>query len=288
MLIGFVLLGLVPVMVRAAKLVGWGPAQTVCARFLVALLCILLLATLGRQRLAPKNRRLLLLRGVLGGVAVLLFFSSVQLTGAGIGTLLNYTYPIWANLFAVLFWRKRPKPTFWLLLASAMLGIFLVIRPDFNGVRLGEAFGALSGVVAGAAVLCIKRLRETDRSLTIIFSFSLVGLIAAAPIALLESIALPPPFENTTGWLLLLGTGLFSFFGHVYFTRGFKDTSVQLGSVLALSVPVVATLTGWLFLDEPLTWSYLLGAVLVLAASALLSRQERQIAVRRSVPGDLG
>src|SRR5690606_30484799 len=135
-------------------------------------------------------------------------------------------------------------------------------------------------MLAGAAVLCIKQLRETNDSLIIIWSFSVVGLLFALPIAIF---ATPTPvadlpWESRQGWLLLTSTGVFSFLGHVYFTRGYKHTSLQLGSLLALTVPVIAVLLGWLLLDEALSPRFVSGGALILAASAGLGTLERRSA----------
>src|SRR5688572_19397488 len=91
MLLGYVFLGLVPVLVRSARDVGWNAPHTVAARFLLAGLFIVGIGALRRRWLSANNRRLLMWRGIFGALAVLLYFTSVQLTGAGVGTLLNYT-----------------------------------------------------------------------------------------------------------------------------------------------------------------------------------------------------
>lgn len=254
MLLGYVLLGLVPVLVKSLRGLGWNAAQTVVARFVVACVCIGVIVALRRRWLVARNRKLLVLRGVLGGAAVLLFFTSVQLAGAGVGTLLNYTYPVWANVFAVVLLKRRPFAGFWPLLLLALVGLLLVVEPQWGAPQLGELAGVGSAMLAGGAVLCIKQLRETDSSLIIIWSFSVIGLALSLPLALLDTLNSPldPPRVDLNAGLLLLCTGAFSFLGHVFFTRGYKHTSLQLGSVLALTVPTVAVLSGWLFLHEAL------------------------------------
>ncbi len=280
MLVGYTLLGLVPVMVKSLKDVGWSAAHTVVARFAIACACIGVVVAIRRRWLVAHNKRLLVLRGVLGGAAVLLFFTSVQVAGAGVGTLLNYTYPIWANVLGVVFAKQRPFAGFWALLMVALVGVFLVIDPSWSEPRLGELSGLASAFLAGAAVLCIKQLRETDDSLTIIWSFSVIGLVFALPLAVVESARAegPLPWLSARGWLLLIATGVFSFLGHVFFTRGYKHTTLQLGSLLALTVPIIAVTTGWLVLHERLSPSFLLGASLILGASALLVFWERRAA----------
>jgi drug/metabolite transporter (DMT)-like permease len=257
----------------------------VAARFLFACLCIGAWLLLTGQRLKTHNRPLLVLRGVLGGAAVLLFFTAIQLAGAGVGTLLNYTYPIWANVLGVLFLRQRPVAGFWLLLAVALLGVYLVIDPRFGVPSAGELAGLCSAMLAGGAVLCIKKLRDTDDALVIIWSFSLIGLLFALPLVVHGEVTKTSvmPWGDPRAFWLLLGAGLGSFLGHVYFTGGYKHTSLQLGSILALTVPVIAVTSGWLILDEPLAPGFLLGGALILGSCGWLGWLEaRPRASRRA------
>ena len=279
MLLGYVLLGLAPVLVRSARDVGWNAPHTVAARFLLAGLFIVGIGALRRRWLSANNRRLLMWRGIFGALAVLLYFTSVQLTGAGVGTLLNYTYPIWANAFGAVFLGQRTFRGFWGLLLLALVGVYLVINPVWTQLpSFGELAGVVSAMLAGAAVLCIKKLRETDESLSIIWSFSVFGFLFSLPVAVLDTLksATPLPWGDPHGWWLLLFIGVLSFLGHVYFTRGYKHTSLQFGSVLALTVPVVAVICGFLFLHEPLSPSFVTGGLLILAASAWIGIKDAE------------
>lgn len=295
MLCGYVLLGLQPLPVRALAQQGVSAPWVVVGRFAFALVVILLLCVLRRRGLRTGNPRLLLWRGIFGAVAVLLYFTAVQLAGAGPATVLNYTYPLWANLIAVLALGQRVPRSFWLLLAVALFGVWLIVgsgpagtgggasatqAEDALRATWGRLAGLCSAVAAGAAVLCIKRLRDTDESLTIITSFSIVGLLLALPFGLLEAWlpagVLGParrvgehwfPSLGPTSALLFLAVGALAFGGHLFFTRGYKHTSVPVGTSLSLIVPVVAAGAGALLLGERLGVNFAAGTLLVLAAS---------------------
>lgn len=292
MLLGYLFLGLAPVLVRSARDVGWNAPHTVVARFALAGVFIVAIGAARKRWLSANNRWLLMWRGIFGALAVLLYFTSVQLTGAGVGTLLNYTYPMWANLFGAVFLGQRTFRGFWVLLALALVGVYLVVNPVWTQLpSFGELAGVVSAMLAGAAVLCIKKLRETDESLSIIWSFSVFGLLFSLPLAVLDTLhsTKPLPWSNAQGWSLILLIGVLSFLGHVYFTRGYKHTSLQLGSVLALTVPVVAVLCGWWFLNEPLSPTFVAGGSLILAASAWIGirdgREARASALAVSATG---
>jgi len=286
MSLGFFLLGLQPVFLKLALEGGFSTAAVVALRFAISLSLVVPIALVTHQSLRTEQPIAWLLRGVLGGLAVLLFFESVRLAGAGVGTLLNYTYPIWANLLSFLA-GERPSRMIWLALPLAICGTALVVAPTGSGaVGRGELCGLISAAFGGGAIICIKRLRRTDGELTIIASFSLIGLILALPALALPELAQPgltlpglaqPGPTQPAGpepWLFAMAVGLLSFYGHVYFTRGYKETSIQLGTVLSLMVPALAAAGGFVFLGERLAPTALLGAGLIAGAVLLIAVRE--------------
>jgi drug/metabolite transporter (DMT)-like permease len=267
MLAGYLVLSGIPVLVRLVGEHGWKAASTTAVRFGLGTLAVFALVLLGGQRLQTARPFVLFLRGMFGGLSVLTFFFAVQRTGAGMGTLLNYTHSIWANLFGLVFFRQRPDHRFWPMLALAMAGLWLVIDPAFAPVELGKLFGLLSGMLGGAAILCVKRLRQTDSALTIMASFSGVGLCFALLLLPFESSG-SWAVSDAAAWAMLVGIATLSFAGQMLFTHGYRETSVARGSLLSLLVPTLATLSGWALLGEPLTVRYGIGATLVLTACA--------------------
>jgi drug/metabolite transporter (DMT)-like permease len=106
LLLGYLLFGVVPVLLKQGLQGGLDAGASVVLRFVVALLLMLALLGSGLS-LKPVNKKGLAWRGLFGGLAVASFFYAVHLCGAGLGTLLNYTHSLWANVFAVLFLRQH-------------------------------------------------------------------------------------------------------------------------------------------------------------------------------------
>jgi len=273
LILGYVLLGLQPVFVRVLSIQRLTPMQTVWLRFVLVAVCILIWSIVERRWMATAQPIWFSVRGVLGAVAVYLYFCSVASVGAARATLLNYTYPFWANLFAVML-GARPPGRFWLGLLLAFVGIAVVVLPldALHSLTLaqGDVFGLLSAVVAGAAVLVVKQLRKTDDAVSIVGAFTVGGLLISSwshrPLDTLQV-----AFEPAFAWAAL-GVGLSSFLGHVYFTRGYRDASVQEATLLSLIVPLVAAVMGILILGEPLGGRFIAGAGLVFFALVFVAR----------------
>lgn len=274
MTLGYILLGLQPLPVALLSQKGVGPAETVFARFFLGLVFIGAICVVRKRFLTTQQPGMLLLRGLLGGAAVLLYFTSIQNSGAARGTLLNYTYPIWANLFSV-FLGRRPSGAFWLGLAVALLGLWLLIVPERGWgsapFGVGEAAGMASAFLSGAAVLTVKELRRTDETLTILASFSVSGLCLSLFFFEGDSFSL---LFATEALLLSVAVGVIAFLGHLFFTRGYRGMTVQNATLLSLSVPVVAAFVGVALLGEQFSARLVLGGLLILLSTAAVLLQK--------------
>jgi drug/metabolite transporter (DMT)-like permease len=276
-----VLFGFLPILVKWGNQHDLGAVQTCFCRFVIALLGIALLHYGGTQKIRIVNREALLWRGILGGLTVLLYFMTLQLTTAAKGTLLNYTYSIWANVFGVLFLRHKPPKGFALILLMAALGVWLVLGVSFDHFDWGDLTGVLSGMAAGGGVAAIKVARKTDNALTVFGSFTLFGFFFAGLGLLLfpfmggflSRLGQFQPMDGT-GLMILLAMGLCAMGAQLLFTQGYGYTSFAMGTLLSLLTPILAALLGWAWLGEPLTPHFILGTLLILASCLILGWQE--------------
>src|SRR5262245_41694923 len=126
------------VMAFCAKLAaasGVGGAQVAFLRFASGLVPVVVSPALRRRALTWQRRGLLFYRGFFGGTAVLLYFLTIDHVPVGMATLLNYTSPVFAGLFAALFIGERVQARVLPALAIALAGVFLVVRA--HGGELG-------------------------------------------------------------------------------------------------------------------------------------------------------
>jgi drug/metabolite transporter (DMT)-like permease len=237
-------------------------SQIAVVRFAVMLLPILLWPRWWRAAVTWTRKDLLLYRGIFGGVAVLLYFLTIEKIPVGIATLLNYTSPLWSVAFAALFLAERVR---WALVPPALAafaGVVLVVlgRPADAPTLVGNPWvlvGAISAVLSGAAVTAIRAARRTEGSWAIFASFSLFGLLAALPLAW-------GSWRNPSAeaWFWLILVGLTSVGAQLSMTHAYKwATNLEAGALAQLAVVITLVLGAWL-LDEPLTPVAIVGAIL--------------------------
>jgi len=205
-------------------------------------------------------------RGVVGSIAVIIFFWSIQNIGLAKATVLNYTYVIWAAVFAAPMLGERLRPAQWAMVALAVLGVGLLFEVRELGVSGGDLIALCGGICSGFAVIAITRCRDTDSSTNVFWSQSLFGIGAVAwPMATHWAMPTLPQVG------LMIVVGLLATAGQLLMTHAYKHTGAAQGSLLSLFTPVLGGLIGVLYFHEAFSLRFGLGALLILVACGYLA-----------------
>ena len=262
--------GVMAFFAKVASQRGVGGAQVAMVRFTIGLLPVLFSGSVRRRALTWQRRDLLFYRGFFGGVAVLLYFLAIDHVPVGLATLLNYTSPVFAGLYAALFIGEPAQPRVLPALALALAGVFLVVQAQgghggmnavvHSGIGVWAAVGLLSAALSGAAVTAIRVARRTESSWAVYTSFNALGVVATAPFAL-AAWRMPDLFA----WLALAAVGVFSMIAQLQMTHAYRwIDNLRAGVVQQLAV-FVAMAFGAVFLGERVTARSLLGSLLAVA-----------------------
>jgi len=250
-------------------------------RFVIGLGLIATAAMTGRVKLVFINKRLLFLRGLAGGIAIFIGLLSITKLGLGKGMVLVCSYPIFASVVSAVFLKERLRLFDIGTILTAIGGIYFIAYEKQQGFSLlvfgkYELLAVLGAMIVGIAVTLIRKLHDTDNSLAIYFSQCAVGMW----------LVFVPAFSSDghvglNGIFILLGIGVSVTVGQLLMTEGFKYVQVKTGSLLLMLEPVLCYAAGVSVFGEPLTWSSVLGSVLVIGSCVVvltrrkLNRQKR-------------
>lgn len=269
------LFGVMAVCARAAS-EELAAAQIAVLRFAVGLAGAAAIALTVPGSLQAGRWGLLAVRGLLGAAAVLLYFTSIARLGAGLGTLLNYTFPLWAALFASAALGERLTARLAAGFALAMTGLVIAVGVDQlswvagglgdPAIRVGLAAGLVSSVFGGAATVAVRALRRTESAVAVFSAFCVGGLVVCGPVALADWRPLTP-----RATVLVLLVGVFSLGAQLLFTYSLKYVTAGAGSLLTQLTVVASFGVAWLALGEPLPPHALAGSAVVLAGVVVAS-----------------
>jgi drug/metabolite transporter (DMT)-like permease len=211
---------------------------------------------------------LLLLRSTFGFIGLMSFFYAVTALRLADATVIHYLNPVLTAAAAAMFLRERISWALIVALILSVAGVVVVVAKDgdFSGVfnsaealpPLGVA-AALTGAFASAgAYTTVRKLRETDDPLVVVFYFSVIAVPATLPFVI-------PVFVMPRGieWLLLLAIGVFTQMGQVLMTRGISVVPAGPATAVGYLQVVFAALWGIIVFGEALTPSTVAGASLI-------------------------
>jgi len=214
----------------------------------------------------PQNHRLLITRGLSGGLVVVLYFWALARIPAGEAGLLYNLFPVIATGMSFATFGERPTVHLLAALGVATAGVALVLGVGSGGRSFGVGLGELSAIAAAVfaatSANVIRAMRGTDNAPTIFFFFCLAGLPVVLPLALDRWPAVG------WAWGLAVLVGLAAFAAQVLMTEAYGALSVPEAAVWLQLTPVAQYLLAWPILGERPSLAGIAGVALAMAGVA--------------------
>ena len=166
--------------------------ELVLFRSLLSLIITLFIINLKNINPWGNNRPLLILRGVLGTLALVCIFYAIRNMPLSISTVIQYTYPIFISIFAGIFIDEKITRNLIIALIIGWLGILVILNPtqlsninvEIKNISVLIAF--IGAICTAFAYVTVKKLSFTEDIYVIIFYFPLVSSISLLPIVLMN------------------------------------------------------------------------------------------------------
>jgi Integral membrane protein DUF6. len=205
------------------------------------------------------QKKLLLLRGVIGVISLTCFFESLNYLDVGTAVSLRYTSPIFAAIFALFLLKENIKPIQWGLFLIAFLGVLIIKGFGSNIDTTGLLLVLTSALFLGLIFVVIRKLGNKEHPLVIINYFMVMAFVFGGLMCINNWIA-----PNGLQWALLLSLGIFGYVGQLYMTKAFQSTNTSLIAPLKYLEIVFSIAIGAIAFQETYNSYTLLGVCLIL------------------------
>ncbi len=211
-----------------------------------------------------SNKKLLVLRGIIGTIALYSYFITIANMPLGTAVIIQYLSPIFTTILAIFVLQEHVKPVQWLFFLVSFAGVFIIKEFDERIEITYLLIGLFSAIASAFAYITIRSLKEKEHPLVVVFHFQLIGTISG-------SIFSVPVFEMPQGieWFYLLLIGIFTQLGQLNLTKSLQKEKVANVSILNYTGVVYAILAGFLLFGEHYGVAALLGIALVIAGVVL-------------------
>ncbi len=227
---------------------------------------------INKKNLNPwgNNKPLLILRGILGTIALVCIFYAIRNMPLNIATVIQYTYPIFISIFAGILINEKITKNVVIASLIGWLGILIILNPyqlsslkiELDKFVLLIAF--LGAVSTSLAYITVKKLSLTEDIFIIIKYFPLVSVITLSPIVLMNWVT-----PNIIDIVWILGIGFFTQAGQTFLTVGIKQLPTSEAATINYLQVFFGSLWGFLFFNEIININFIIGSLLVLLGTII-------------------
>lgn len=283
------------VLLFAATILGWGLAWPTIKMGITeippwsyrgitiptAALIMFVLAKLRGEKLAvPVGQRGPLIVTALLNITGWVLFSTLGLSrlASGHASIIAYTMPLWAFLFALAFGLERASPVRVLGVLAGISGIFVLLSGEVDQILAapqGPLLMLASAIVWGAGTAFHKRVPWRLPPIALTAWMLAIGSAPIAAVGFFIDGAGLHPISTAALWATIFVIAVPTVVCWISWFSIVKAVPVTVSSVGILLVPMVAVLSGNLLLHEAVGWREIGALALVCVAIVLVLRPVR-------------
>lgn len=256
-------------------------AETAFIRYVIGL--VLVAPALWSLVRRPPARRIWALyggRGLVHGVAVILWFYAMARIPVAEVTALGYASPLFVTILAAIFLGERLRIRRIAAVLVGILGVMIILRPGLEEIGPGQLAQLATAPLFAASFIMAKLLTDKQGSAEIVAMLALGCTITLLPFALADW---KDPTWEEMAWLLLIAA--LATAGHYAQTQAYRHAPITVTQPVQFLQIVWAALIGVLIFGEPLDAFVVIGAAVIVASAWYIARREMQ--VRRSAAAAL-
>jgi len=254
------------------------PIELVWSRYLIAIIVLILFSLIRREKWHINKRDLVLvvLIGLIGNtISIVAQETGTWLSNAQTGAVITSATPTFMLIFAWVLLKERLNKFKIIAVLMATAGVIAIVGVHISGKHIFK--GILLLVVAAltwALMSVLIKKVKTYSSLQITIIATLVAIICLTPFVIANPNSMSTiNLTNPIILLSLLYLGIVSTaFAFILWNYGLTLVSASNSGLFFLWQPIVGTILGWLFLNESLTWGFLIGSLLILLSVWLTIR----------------
>lgn len=220
-----------------------------------------------RASLFPKATPLLIARGVAGGLALILYFSTLQTMPLATAVTILYLAPIFTLIFATFIVKEPPKKWQWPFMFLGFFGAAIMKNFDPRISSMDLLKGLVAAMFAGLAYNIIRLLKGKAHHQLIIFYFPLITIPLTLPWLYKEWVT--PSLTDLFG---LIAIGIFTQIAQVHMTQAYMEEKASKIGHFNYLTSLYAVICGVIFFGEVLNFASILGMVLIMLGVVISSK----------------
>lgn len=200
------------------------------------------------------------------------YYNASQSASFSLAVIIMFSFPAFVTLFAILFLEEKLTRVRVASLSLAISGVVLAAGLDLQGDITGISWALFAALSYGSAIIYGSHQAKPENPIASATVIMIAGSLIFLIVSQFNGINMP---HTASGWSAIIGLALFATLAPVAtFISGAHRIGAANASTLSTMEPVVAVIIAVSLLGEPLSWTTIIGGLLVLIAALLLTRQK--------------
>ncbi len=247
---------------------------------------VIIIISIYKVPLAQKGGKplLLFIRGLIGFLALLMYFYNIAHISLAEAQTFTKTAPIFTAIFAYIFIKEKLGVKAWIGVFIGFIGILFITK--FTGVNLSKTdwLGVLSGVGAGLAYTSIRELKNYYDSRAIVLSFMLVGTIGPILLMILGEFIttnsldfMIAKFIMPSGimWFYIIGLGVTATLSQLFMTKAYMSAKGGIVGTISYSNIIFSIIIGMFLGDRFPDILVIFGIMLIILSGVLVASKKK-------------
>jgi len=251
------------------------PWQITAGRGLLGVLVILALCRFQVKTLLVKQWPCQILLGLAGATGFTCFIISIKYLPLSISMPLAYVFPAIGALISPFINKEKPGSADWVAIGLALTAVICLSHgaPHEEGgrtVAVGMVFGLVGAFFVALMTNLARRQTQTVLLNVNLFYLFLANFAVGLPLALFFDGAALPPAADLAKLFFFIAPAAIIAFGLMFVA--YRHISAHRGGIILTLEAASATVYGLVVLGEPMTFSVILGGLLILLSGVIIIR----------------
>lgn len=249
------------------------PIEIVFYRNLIGVLIVLYSFKKFSVSIDTSKLHLLILRGVFGALAMVLFFYTIATIPLGEAVVLNKTSPFFVTILAYYLMKESITLRIFFALIIGFIGIVFIMKPFGVEISIEHIFGVLGGFFAACAYATIKKIKDIYDARVIMLSFMGIGVLIPLALFLFTPYVHFKIHTDIFIWVLIVFMAIISTASQWFLTRAYSISQASIIGVVSYSNIPFAIGFGVILGDSLPDLYTFLGIVLIVIGGILVSKK---------------
>ena len=218
----------------------------------------------GWRNLKTSQFGLHLIRSIVGVAAMYGYFYVITHLPLAEAALVKLSSPFFLPIIALVWLGERiSHKTLWAIIIG-FVGVIFVLRPGTETFQPVALVGVVAAALASIAKVTIRKMSSTEPGFRIVFYFGLLATLVSGVPLIWEW---ETPDLSTLPWLAAIG--LSGTVGQLLMTRAYQVANPGQVGPFTYATVIYAALLGWMFWNEVVVITTLIGSALIIGAGIL-------------------